>query len=172
VAGNPYSTQRRLALAKAHEFTIVDTYKQGYRNREDVTNLPPGVLIVGSQNVLTNVSDRVQIRKGYALDGAVSSTATSVLESFDWLTRGNSERHLRAGGIEVGGDGKLQYRYVAPDGTVSWRDLIANLTTVAYNFTTFWKITESLRVCLFVNGTSNIFEWNGAITELLSSTGS
>lgn len=155
---------------KAQEFSLVSDYKLGYRHREDVTNLPPGVLIVGSKNVMTNVSDRVQIRQGYALDGTQSSVAGPILSSFDWLTRGNGERHMRAGGLtSAGNDGKLQYRYVDSDGDVTWRDLLTDLTTVNYNFTSFWDTTESLRVALFVNGTPNIFEWNGAITEVSSS---
>jgi len=159
-------------VSKNQDVSIVSQYKLGYRNREDVTNLPPGVLITGSQNVLTNVSERVQIRKGYALDGATDTSGAAILASFDWLTRGNKEKHLRAGFLtSAGNDGKLQYRYVAPStGVVTWRDLTTSLTTVAYNFTQYWKTSESLRVCLFVNGTSNIFEWNGAVTELLSST--
>ena len=76
--------------SKVHEFSLVSNFKLGYRNREDITNLPPGVLIVGSQNVLTNISERVQVRKGYALDGATSSVAAAILSSFDWQTRGNN----------------------------------------------------------------------------------
>ena len=152
-----------------HEFTINSQFKLGYRNREDVTNTAPGVLITGSQNVLTNVSDRVQIRQGYSCDGTASSVAAPVLESFDWLTKTNGEVHLRAGSLtSAGNDGRLQYRYVDASGNVTWRDLITGLTTVAYNFTTFWDTTELLRVCLFVNGTSNIFKWNGAVATLSS----
>lgn len=174
MANSSYSTQRRLASAKQHEYSIVDSYKLGYRNREDITNLPPGVLIVGSQNVLTNVADRIQIRQGYALDGAVSAVEGPVLASFDWITKINGERHMRAGGLtSAGNDGKLQYRY--DDGlglatSITWRDLITALTTVAYNFTTWWNTTELLRECLFVNGTSNIFRWNGA-TAVVSVAG-
>jgi len=165
---DPRSTKEN---TKSNEFSLVDSFKWGYRNREDVTNLPPGVLIVGSKNVLTNISDRVQIRQGYRLDGAVSSVAAPVANSFDWLTRGNGARNVRVGGLtSAGNDGSLQYRYVDSAGAVSWRDLATGLTTVAYNFTTFWNTTESLREMLYVNGTSNIFKWNGAITELLSST--
>jgi len=166
-----FGAAKKLGLSKTREITLVSSYKWGYRNREDVTNLPPGVLITGSQNVLTNVSERVQIRQGYALDGATSAVNAAILASFDWITRANGERHLRAGFLtSAGNDGKLQYRYVSPLGVVTWRDLLTSLTTVAYNFTTFWDTTESLRVCLFVNGSSNVYEWNGAYTELLSST--
>lgn len=168
----PKTSRPKAGAQKAREYTLVNNFKLGYRNREDITNLPPGVLIVGSQNVMTNVSERIQVRQGYALDGAVSSVAAPILASFDWLTRGNEEKHLRAGFLtSAGNDGKLQYRYVdSSTGAVTWRDLTTGLTTVAYNFTTYWNTTESLRECLFVNGTSNIFRWNGAVTTLSGRT--
>lgn len=162
-----YGTARRLSAARAHEFSLVSSFKLGYRNREDITNLPPGVLIKGSQNILSNVSERIQIRQGYSLDGATSDVASAIESSFDWLTRNNGEKHLRAGFLtSAGNDGKLQYRYVSTAGVVSWRDLLASLTSVSYNFTTFWDTTENLRVVLFVNGVSEITEWNGAVTEI------
>jgi hypothetical protein len=165
------SSKQNTGSSKVREFPIVSEYKLGYRNREDVTNLPAGVLIVGSQNVITNVSERVQIRQGYALDGATSAVAAGILASFDWLTRNNGEKHLRAGGLtSAANDGVLQYRYVDSTGAVTWRDLLTGLTTVSYNFCTYWNTTESLRECLFVNGTSNIYQWNGAVTTLASAT--
>ena len=154
---------------KANEFKLVETYKYGYRNREDVTNLPPGVLIVGSQNVSTNVSERIQIRKGYRLDGEVSEVIAPILSSFDWLTRNNGEKHVRAGFLTVAGnDGKLQYRYVDSNGVVSWRDLMTSLTNVTFNFTTYWNTTETLREMLYVNGNGNVYRWNGATAEVSS----
>jgi hypothetical protein len=157
--------------AKASEYQLVSQYKLGYRNREDVTNLPPGVLIVGSQNVTTNVSERIQIRQGYRLDGEVNNTIGGIKASFDWITRNNGEKHLRAGFLtSAGNDGKLQYRYVDSDGVVTWRDLITGLSNIDFNFTKFWNSTESVRECLFVNGESNIKAWNGAVTTYASST--
>lgn len=163
---------KKIGTSKAREIIPVSNYKLGYRNREDVTNLPPGVLIVGSQNVLTNVSERVQIRKGYELDGATSSVIAAIKSSFDWATRGNGEKHLRAGFLTIAGnDGALQYRYVDPTTqAVSWRDLLTGRSSVDYNFTQFWDTAEQLRVALFVDGNSYIQEWNGAVTELLSAT--
>lgn len=163
--------RRTQSGAKAREYSLVSSYKLGYRNREDVTNLPPGVLIVGSQNVSTNVSERVQIRKGYRVDGDHSEVIAPIAASFDWLTRNNGEKHLRAGFLtSAGNDGKLQYRYVDSAGIVTWRDLLTGLTSVSYNFCTYWNSTESLREVLFVNGTSNIFQWNGAVTTFASAT--
>ena len=159
-------------VSKAKDFSLVSEYPLGYRNHEDITNLPAGVLIVGSQNVLVDIASRVEIRQGYALDGATSAVGSSILSSFDWTTRGNGERHLRAGDLTVlGNDGKLQYRYVNPStGAITWEDLLTGRSSVSYNFTTFWDTTESLRVALFVDGNSYIQEWNGGVTEILSST--
>jgi len=165
------ATKRSSKLVKAREFSLVSNYKLSYRNREDVTNLPPGVMIVGSQNVFTNIAERIQIRQGYALDGPISSVAAPIEASFDWLTRNNGEKHLRAGFLtSAGNDGKLQYRYVDSNGNVTWRDLITGQSSVAYNFTKFWNIAESLREVLFVNGQSQIQAWNGAVTTYASST--
>lgn len=166
-----YGMQRRLGAAKVHEFSLVSNYKNGYRNREDVTNLPPGVLIVGSQNVFTNVSERVQIRKGYLLDGPSSVVVAPITASFDWDTRYNTEVHQRAGFLtSTGNDGKMQYRYVDANGTVTWRDLETSLTSTSFNFTTYWDSTESLREVLYVNGSPEIHQWNGAVTTISAST--
>lgn len=64
-----FSISRRIAAAKSREFTLTDNFPLGYRNREDKTKLAPGVLIEGSQNVLTSVNNTVGITKGYVLDG-------------------------------------------------------------------------------------------------------
>lgn len=44
----------------------------GYRNREDITKLPAGWIIRGSQNVLMDISGRLKSRQGYTLDGQVA----------------------------------------------------------------------------------------------------
>lgn len=65
--------------AKIKEFKLISDFPLGYRNREDKTNLPPGVLIEGSQNVLTDVTGRVGITKGYVLDGPPEVVTTGYL---------------------------------------------------------------------------------------------
>lgn len=165
---------RRLAGAKAKEYSIVSSYKLGYRNREDITNLPPGVLVVGSQNVLTNVSERIQVRKGYTLYGQSSTVAGGVLATYDWLPSNlvtREERHVRAGGLTTAGnDGKLQFAYTDSLGVVTWKDLMTAQASVSFNFTEFWDTTELKTLLLFVNGTSNIYEWSGGITTVASVT--
>lgn len=156
---------------KRTEISLVSSFPLGYRHREDITNLPPGVLVVGSQNILTNVSERIQIRQGYVMDGPQASSITTQGNSFDWQTRGNDARNMRSGGLTMAGnDGKLQYRYVDALGTVTWRDLVTGESSVSYNFCTFWDTVNLNRLALFVNGKSQIQAWNGAVTTLLSST--
>ncbi len=170
--GASFSRSKKIGQAIVKEIQIVNKFPLTYRNREDITNLPPGVLVVGSQNILSNVSERLEVRKGYQIDGALSSVNAPILSSFDWFSKGNSEIHMRAGFL-TSADGKLQFRYTNSSGSVQWQDLLTSLTTVSYNFTTFWDTTELIRLCLFVNGTSNIFEWNGAydlVTSVTSNT--
>jgi hypothetical protein len=132
------ATKEQIKNAKAKEFTIIDKFPLGFRNREDITNLPPGILIEGSQNVLTNTAGRISVRNGYTLDGDADTSISSILASFDWQMHTGDERNLRAGFLtSAANDGKLQYRYV--DGsTVTWRDLVTALTSVAFNFTDYW----------------------------------
>lgn len=242
--------------ALVREIPVVSKFPLTYRNREDITNLPPGVLVVGSQNILSNVSERLQTRQGYAIDGsfltyilttAISANAVTVtstlgmntgdfakvsfssgitgltsgsryyiivvnsttvkfattnanaiagtaitisgtpagasfsiekssviapiLSSFDWNSKGNSEIHVRVGFLtSAANDGRMQFRWEDSAGNVFWSDLLTGLTTVRYNFTTFWDITELIRLMLFVNGTSNMFEWNGAYDTVTATT--
>lgn len=158
-------------MDKSKDYSIVSSYKKGYRNKEDITNLPPGVLIVGSQNAIVNEADRVQIRQGYALDGATSDIIQEAPSSFDWLSKLNGEVHVRVGGLtSAANDAKMQYRYVSSVGVVTWRDLLTSLTTSSYNFATFWNSTEITREMLFVCGASQIQAWNGAVTTMASAT--
>ncbi len=57
-----FAMGRRIASAKVHEFSLTDNFSLGYRNREDKTKLPSGVLIEGSQNVVTSVNNTVNNR--------------------------------------------------------------------------------------------------------------
>lgn len=98
------------------KFSIVSDFL-GYRHREDITNLPPGILVPGSQNVLTNVSNRLAVRKGYTLYGQPNSTIGGILSSYDWSRHTGDERHLRAWGTT------LEYLFVDSDGIPTWRTL-------------------------------------------------
>lgn len=165
-----FTTQKSLRNTKINEFSIIDKFKYGYRNREDQTNLPAGVLVKGSKNVLTNVSERIQCRKGYVLDGSVSSTITPITSSYTLDKYINFERNLRSYS-PTSTTGKLEYRYIDPTtSAVSWRTLLSSLTSTAFNYTTWWYELEKQGVILAVNGTANIYEWSGAIAVASTNT--
>lgn len=135
-----YDRSRQLGGAKVREFQLLTGFNKGYRNREDITTLPPGVLVVGSQNVLTNTYQRVGAVKGYTLDGQRDTSGNPIRSAYDWLQHTGSEQHLRAGFDVQNALGKLQFRYVASAGDyyngttftanqVYWIDLMTGLGT-------------------------------------------
>lgn len=163
-----FSQSNKLARARAAEFQLRSHFKYGYRNKEDFTNLPPGVLISPSQNVLTNASERVQIRKGYTLDGQANTTLFPIRSSFDFLMHNGVQHHLRQWST------KLEFRNVDANGVVTWNDLLLTLpSTGKAQFATFWDfITELKTQLLFVDQVNaNIYEWSGGVTTVASVTG-
>lgn len=179
--GASFFKSKRIGQARIREIEIVDKFDKGYRNREDITNLPPGVLVVGSQNVLVNTASRVQIRQGYALDGASSSVNAPILSSFEWLSKYNGKRYVRFGFLtSAGGNGQLQYRHSDATGGVLWSSIATGISNPGMNFTSFWLGSistsgvvsgEQIRVMLYVNGDGNVNEWSGAY-DFASSVGS
>ncbi len=170
VKGLSYFKSKRLISARVHEFEIVDKFAYGYRNREDQTNLPPSVLVVGSQNVLTNVGERIQCRAGYVLDGPASTVGSPIDSSFTTNLVFSGEKNLRSYIATPGNasSGVLEYRYVDSNGAVTWRTLLSGLTGTYFNYTTWWDSTELLNEILMVNGTANIYEWGGGVTTIAS----
>lgn len=156
----------RLGKAKAKEFDIQGLFRYGYRNKEDISNLPPETLIVGSQNVLTNASELVGIRQGYVLDGPAGNQNNYGVDSaYDFLCRNGSIQNLRKWG------GNLEMRYQNPvTKAVSWINLLSSLNAgKVVNFTNFFdQLTEQKMFCLMVNGDNNIYEWTGAIGSVAS----
>jgi hypothetical protein len=178
-------TTKQIGEMIAGEYSLTSKFPYGYRNREDITNLPAGVLVKGSKNVLTNVSERIQARKGYTLDGAGSSTFASILSSYTWDTstmfstsdaikninnrKTSRENNLRAYPNSTT-TGMLQFRY--DNGTsVTWNTLKSDMASANINFSEFLDTTEKLQVLLFVDGSPNIYEWSGGVVEVDSVIG-
>lgn len=167
-------SNRRITKAATHkvgEYNLVYNF-EGYRAREDKTALTPNVMVAPSQNVVLNTAGRVALVKGYTLDGQSSTTIDSgILSNFDFTNFKGDVRNTRAGFLTTAGnDGKLQYRY--DDGTtVTWKDLKTGLTNVRMSYTgEFWDDVELKKLMLWVDGSNNIFEWNGALTTFASAT--
>ena len=164
----------RLRRARSAEYVLQSIYKYGYRNKEDVSNLPPQTLVVGSQNVLTNAAEQVTIRNGYTLDGPAGTNVGGIDSSYDLQTATGFIRNLRKWGTT------LEVRYVNPvTNLVSWialgQDGIAGPIALNSNFPAhfapfFDQNTEQKNFCLFVNHANNIWEWSGGVGSVASST--
>lgn len=158
----------RLSKAMAKEYSLQGIFKLGYRNKEDISNNPPYVLSVGSQNVLTNAAEQVVIRNGYQYDGPAGTQNTyGVDSSFDFNTHSlGGTKNVRKWG------GNLQVRYVNPvTNAVSWVTLLSSLNTGnVCNFDSFWDNSALRSLCLFVNGDLKIWKWTGAVASYASST--
>lgn len=158
----------RIAKARVHEFAVLGKFEHGYRNKEDISNLPPNVMVVGSQNVLTNSAEQIAVRNGYQLDGPAGDQNTYGIDSaFDFNTHINGIRNLRKWGTT------LQMRHINPSTlAVSWITLISTLLAAnVVNFCEYWDANnENKNLCLFVNGNNNIYEFTGGLGSYLSST--
>lgn len=167
-AAIPFTVTKGLVKARSKEFTLQSLFNYGYRNKEDISNLPANTLVVGSQNVLTNAAESVGIRNGYTLDGLAGTQNNYGVDSaYDFLTRLGSRENLRKWGST------LEVRYVNPvTSAVSWITLIALLNPAKLcNFTNFWdSVNEFKMFCLFVNGGNNVYEWSGGMASFLSAT--
>lgn len=179
---------KQLAEARSRMYDILSANERktsfghaGYRSREDVTTLPPGVMIPGSYNVLTNTSGRIGNRQGYTLDGQNNTAISPILSSYDWETHTGTNRNLRAGGIVTGTDGFLQTRYTASAGDyyngttyianqVIWLPIMSNLSSVRFNFAPIYNTSYQQQYLLLVNGGLNYYEWSGGTGTILSST--
>lgn len=131
----------------------------GYSNKRDQLKLPFNVLMKGSYNTLINDTEKVVIRPGFSIFGAVKTGNVGIKTSYDWITNTLVERNLRCF------SGKLQVNY---EGT--WIDVITGFPKTAFQFAEWWDTGESLDRLLFVNGDDNIYDWAGGITEVASVT--
>lgn len=173
--------KRRLPAKRTNgdvgRYSLVEDFK-GYQARTDPTMLTPDTLVSPSQNVVMNTAGRVASVKGYVLDGAASSVADSgILSNYDFTNFKGDLRNVRAGFLtSAGNDGKLQYRYQTGLGTalspyvVTWINLKTSMSKIRLSFADFWDTTELKKLMLWVDGTSNMYEWNGAVTSFASAT--
>lgn len=173
VTGRPqltYPEQKRLLSSRSKEYTLQNLFNYGYRNKEDVSNLPANTLVVGSQNVLTNASEVVGVRGGYVLDGPAGNQNTYGVDSaYDFTNLAGIFLNLRKWGSN------LEVRYINPaTSAVSWVNIMSTLVaTNPVNFTSFWEpTTEAKELCLFVNGDTNLYVWSGGLGSFASATAS
>ncbi len=153
--------------SQAKKFSLL-TGALGYRTRSDATATKPGFLVGGSQNVLVNEAtdeggDKVESRPGYELKGVASTDRYKIRSEFTFKTKSGDTRMLR-----FDANGNLEFWYEAG---AAWETLLTGLSaTYPCRFTTVWSATELLRVLLFVNHSSVLYEWSGAVGTISGDT--
>jgi hypothetical protein len=147
----------------AKDFQLIDN-PQGYRTKPDETNTTARVLIDGSKNTIVNDAERVEIRKGYELDGDAATENSAIKSAFNWLTSTGVERPMRSW------KDRLEFRYIDDNGDVQYQKLKDEFTGVDFSFASWWDATEVLDLLLMVNGTDKIWSWSGGVTNFWLST--
>lgn len=145
----------------------------GYHARADQTMESPNVLVSPSQNFVMNTAGRMATVKGYTLDGASANGVidSGILSNFDFINFKGDVRNLRAGFLNsTPNTGRLQYRYLDASNAVHWVDLLTGLNNVRLAFCEFWDNTNLVKDVLWVDGTNNIFAWNGAVTTFAAAS--
>ncbi len=151
--------------SQEEKFALI-TGARGYRSRSDVTATSPQYLVSGSQNVIINEStdsdgDKVESRAGYELFGAASTDTYGMKSEFKFKTKAGNTIMLR---FNTNGD--LRYYSEQSD---AWEDLLTGLNgSFPCRFTTVHNGTELIRECLFVNHSSILYSWSGALGTLVS----
>lgn len=137
----------------------------GYENKRDITNQRPGVLIVGSRNVVSTDGDTIANRQGYTVVGTESDALTPIESSFEWQKLRQGEIALRSY------DDELEFYWSsALGGDNEWYRVEDGFSSVRFSFTTYFDTTEQDDKLLFVNGSNAIYTWTGAIATFDSAT--
>jgi hypothetical protein len=161
--------------AKAAQFAVGNYQLQntfpGYHAREDPTLLAANIMVSPSQNVMINTAGLIATVPGYILDGAGSTVIDSgIVSNFDFLPSTGNLQNLRAGfQTAAGNTGKLQFRFQSGT-TVTWIDLMSSLTSINLSFAPYFDTTELKQLCIWADGSSNLYEWNGAVATFASAT--
>ncbi len=113
--------------------------------------------------------DNVSVKEATAVESAPIGGQNGAMGVFDWYTSGGGERNMRAGYLTTAGnDGKLQFRHVDALGNVTWLDLVTGLSSIDFNFITFWDADSLQTLMVAVNGTTTMYTWNGQSATVLS----
>ncbi len=136
----------------------------GYVTKPDATNIAPGYLVTGSQNMVTNNGDQAQTRKGYTLLGAAATNSYPIISSYEWITNRGTEHALRRWNDTL----EVLYNsawYVLKTGLA-----ITGVNLVNSNFAELWNNTTKFDNLIFTDGTAYLFMWTGSLAIVSSNT--
>jgi len=138
---------------------IVEDFK-GYMEGADITKIPPQNLAYPSKNVVVN-KGKITTRGGLVNDGTLATVAEAVHSEFVWKDALGGVRPIRVHGqtVQVKYNSKWYTIYTALDAD-----------TVRVFFATWVDNNGSIvkKRLFFVDGSTAIYQWNGAIVEVES----
>lgn len=132
----------------------------GYNSVTDPTNLSSQYLVEGSKNVYLNNNGDVAVRPGLKLIGTPDTTEDGVVASYEFEASNGMTLPLR-----VLNSGKMQFEFNS-----IWY-LLKTFDLTRFVFSLWWDDTNKLETLIMVNGDSNLYQWNAAITFYGSQTG-
>lgn len=146
-------------MAKAEErWTRVEDFTDGFLHKRDVTQMPAGALIIGSQNVRINDADRVGVRRGSEKFGA-SSTATTPITSMHTMKKRTGDNVMMRAY-----DDKMEYYNSDSD---AWENLKSEYTTgLSFGFADHNVNTEALDFVYYCNAVDQYTKWTGSFTKI------
>lgn len=137
---------------------------QGYENKKDISNMSVNVLAPGSYNVWINDGEMVSTRPGLLLQGepAIQSDF-GIRSSMDFTFKNNVGSQLTL--KEWNDNHYVWYRG-------QWRFLGQTLSPTGheYHYCEVWDDQLKIPQLVFVNGTGNIYSWDGVISEVTGVT--
>ncbi len=145
--------------AKDYSFPRMVSQFNGYVSSIDKTNISNNLIVRGSQNVYKKLSGTISVRQGQKRRGVADSTESPVSSEFVWNTSTGVTYTL------VVSNSKLYVVY-----NTIWYVLQDSLTKTRYVFDNWWDTSRSKDKLLFVNGTTNLFEWGGGYALVQSTT--
>lgn len=143
------------------EFSIVENYKDGFQAKRDVSQLSPGALITGSQNIQIVDGDRVGCRSGISILGSASASGLPVTSLHTFKKSDGVQIQMYASGTS------LYYRNPGTDTFYSLYD--SYVSGLTFGFADFNYSTNStnndqpIDRVFFCNGEDFYGSWTGAI---------
>lgn len=133
-----------------------------YNTSYNQDNAPENILVTGSKNCLIDGRNgKVRSRSGYTRLGVANTTDTAIRNGKTWSTSNGTHLPLRMY------DDEWEVYLGTVDGTVinAWTRFSSGRSITAIPRWDYWyDATENIDLAIFVEGTDDLLEWNGAVS--------
>lgn len=146
----------------------------GYVTSQDESNTDFRLLVAGSKNVLIDYQKKVKIRGGTTRLGAANTSLNNIRNAWTWHTSTGENRGMRFYDDELemyleSVDGISINAWVRVANNWSTTELLRSIIQKGGNGG-WYDSTEKIDLCLMVIGNANIYEYNGAVATIASTS--